>query len=71
MKSHPVSSDSRYTVAREFCGHAEPRFVVRFCGDWVGQRTTYPAAVTLAVGEAARRRGALTITEQPAPHVNA
>jgi hypothetical protein len=29
--------DSRYTIAMEYCGYAEPRYVVRFCGQWVGQ----------------------------------
>lgn len=66
MKLH---SDPRYTVNREYCGHASPRYVVRFCGDWVSSHSTKGAALTRAVGEACRRRGALVFTEQPAPHV--
>lgn len=29
--------DARYTARLEFCGDAEPAFVVRFCGEWVGR----------------------------------
>lgn len=28
--------DARYTAELEYCGHAEPRLVVRFCGEWLG-----------------------------------
>lgn len=31
--------DRRYTIAREYCGYAQPRHVARFCGDWLGQAT--------------------------------
>ena len=64
MKRYPIESDSRYAVTREHCGHATPRFVLRFCGDWIDSFSTYPAAVLRAVGESALRRGALVITEQ-------
>ncbi len=63
MKTHPVRSDPRYTVALEWCGEPEQRFILRFCGDWVDKFRTYPAAVVRAVGESARRRGALVVTE--------
>lgn len=36
--------DSRYTVRKEFCGHLQPRWVVRFCGDWAGSYATYKEA---------------------------
>ena len=29
--------DRRYTITSEYCGYDTPRWVVRFCGDWVGQ----------------------------------
>lgn len=29
-------ADRRYRYAREYCGHATPQWVVRFCGDWLG-----------------------------------
>lgn len=66
MNTQPIKSDSRWTVTREFHGRENPGFVVRFCGEWVGVRSTYPAAVVLAVGSKARRDGALVITETPA-----
>lgn len=66
MKTHPVSSDKRYTVTKEFCGYPEPRFVVRFCGEWVAQSLFYSGAVMRAVGESAVRRGALVVTEKVA-----
>jgi hypothetical protein len=28
--------DKRYTVRLEWCGYAAQRYVVRFCGEWVG-----------------------------------
>lgn len=28
-------SDARFTLTREFCGYAKPRYVLRFCGEWV------------------------------------
>jgi len=60
----PVKSDARYTIRREFCGHADARFVLRFCGEYVMSTPFYSAAVVRAVGESARRRGALVVTEQ-------
>jgi len=30
-------TDKRYTIAREYCGYDTPRWVARFCGDWLGQ----------------------------------
>lgn len=32
--------DKRYTLRLEFCGYATARYVVRFCGTWVGQAET-------------------------------
>lgn len=63
MKTHPVRSDQRFTVTREYFGEAEPRFVLRFCGEWVDKFRNYPAAVLRAVGESNIRRGALVVTE--------
>ena len=60
------SVDRRYTIAKEFCGYAEKRFVARFCGDWIGQSQFYTAAVMLAVGHNMRRKGAAVIVGQPA-----
>lgn len=66
MKTHPTK-DRRFTVSKEFTGHPSgPRFVVRFCGERIDCRSTYAAAAVLAVGENARRNGALVIECKPA-----
>ena len=52
---NPIATDARYTVTREWTGKAKPQFVVRFCGDWLDSRATYPAAVLRAVGCKAER----------------
>jgi len=64
MSTHPIKSDQRWTVTREYTGAATPQFVVRFCGDWVDSCPTYPAAVTRAVVAKATRDGGLIFTEQ-------
>ena len=69
MNTRPIKSDSRYTVTREHCGHAQPRYVARFCDEWIGQSVSYPTAVLLATGHRLRRNGATVIVEQPAAHV--
>lgn len=61
MKLH---SDHRYTVTLEFCGEANPQWIVRFCGEWVSKHANKGAALIRAVGEAARRRDALVLTER-------
>ena len=57
----PVEKDPRWTISREWTGQEKPQFVVRFCDDWIGQRAFFDSAVMLAVGENARRNGALVI----------
>jgi hypothetical protein len=27
--------DKRYTIALEYCGYVEPRYVLRFCDRWI------------------------------------
>lgn len=63
---HPIASDNRYTVTKEFCGQREARFVARFCGEWIGQSLSYPGAVLLATGHRCKRNGALVVECQPA-----
>jgi hypothetical protein len=63
MKTHPIKSDSRYTVQREFCGHAKPRFVARFCGEFISSHLSYSGAVLAVVGHKAVRDGALVFEE--------
>lgn len=63
---HPIASDSRYTVALENCGHASPRHVLRFCGDFIGSFQSYPAAVLRATGHRNARSGEV-VTEKREP----
>ena len=64
MNPNPIRSDRRWTVTREYTGKAKPQFVIRFCGDWIDSRTTYPAAVTCAVVSKAVRDSALVFVEE-------
>ena len=61
MKRYPIKSDERYTIDKEFCGYAEARYVLRFCGEWIMQSQFYSSALVRAVGESARRSQALTV----------
>lgn len=29
------TTDSRYSLALEFCGEKEPKLILRFCGEWL------------------------------------
>ena len=51
--------DARYSIRREWCGYAEPRWVARFCERWIGQSGTRDGALSLRDGHAAIRRAAL------------
>lgn len=52
-----LASDERYTITREFCGYEEPRFVLRFCGDYLANSKFYSSMLLLAMGESVKRRG--------------
>ena len=58
---HPIEKDKRYTISREWIGKDKPYFVARFCGEWIGASAFYNSAAMLAIGESARRKGALVI----------
>lgn len=58
---HPVENDERFTISREWIGKEKPYFVARFCGEWIGASAFYTSAAMLAIGESARRRGAMII----------
>ena len=45
----PKLDDSRYTIAREYCGADGLRYVLRFCGEFVGTADTLLGAKCLAV----------------------
>lgn len=58
------STDKRYSIAQEFCGHEKPRFVLRYCGEFVAQSISRSAMVMRAVGHRCEAMGATVITAQ-------
>lgn len=48
--------DARYTLSREYCGYAKPRYVVRFCDEWVGQDETKSGAAMIYIAHADERQ---------------
>jgi hypothetical protein len=64
MKRYPIKSDERYTIDKEFCGHSDSRYVLRFCGDWIMQSQFYSTVLIRAIGESAKRNEALIIIEK-------
>jgi hypothetical protein len=60
---HPIKSDERYSVAREWTGHKKPQWVVRFCGQWIDSSAFYSSAVVKAVVTKASRDNELTNTK--------
>lgn len=61
--SYPIPDDERYEIQMECCGHPEPRYVLRFCNDWIDQSISYSSMVTRAVGHNDERLGAGIVTE--------
>jgi hypothetical protein len=47
--------DKRYTVTREYCGYKEPRWVARFCDEWIGQDKYKSGAVMLCLAHSDER----------------
>ena len=41
--------DERYTIALEYCGYESPHYVVRFCGDYLGNSEIAFEAESLAI----------------------
>jgi hypothetical protein len=60
---HPIKSDERYSLTKEFTGHEKPQWVVRFCGQWVDSSAFYSSAVVKAVVSKATRDNELTNTK--------
>jgi len=57
-KIRPLYTDKRYTIEIEQCEQGKPLYIVRFCdGEPLHRSANYYAAVMLAAGDAARRRG--------------
>lgn len=48
-------ADARYTIGMEYCGHAEPRHVARFCSDWIGQTESSLESLNLVFSHQAAR----------------
>ena len=40
--------DSRYSINLEFCGYSKARYVVRFCGDYIGHAKSKNSAEAIA-----------------------
>jgi hypothetical protein len=60
---HPIKSDERYSLTKEFTGHEKPQWVVRFCGQWVDSSAFYSSAVVKAVVTKAARDNELNNTQ--------
>lgn len=56
---------NRYAINKEYCGQPEPRFVVRFCGDWVGQSASRLDAVEMMKAHASDTRPQITAHRPP------
>lgn len=59
---YPIN-DKRYTITVEYCGYPEPRYVLRFCGDFIAQSLSRASLTARAVGHNAVRLGATVIEE--------
>lgn len=62
---HPVTQsgkpDKRYCIALEHCGHDRPRYVLRFCDEFIFSTISYSAAAMRAVGHNQARLGAAIV----------
>lgn len=54
-----MKTDARYTITREFCGYAKPRYVLRFCGEWVRSYSNKRSALAGRVAAIRNRRASL------------
>lgn len=55
-KVHSLKKDDRYTIAKEWCGHPQMRWVIRFCGEWVGYSPHLTLAINLAQVDYEKRK---------------
>ncbi len=66
-KARHLTSDPRWSCDLEtLASFVEPRWVVRFEGEYQHQSQFYSSALMWMAGEAARRRGCVVFEEQPA-----
>ena len=69
MKHHPVTHegggvDTRYSIEKEFTGKAQPQFVARFCGEFIGSSQFLSAMQLRCVGHNMLRKGGQPIVEK-------
>lgn len=51
----PIKEDPRYTIALEYCGYPQPRWVAHWLGDWLGQDKDKSGAIMLCLADADKR----------------
>ena len=56
------------TARKEFCGYPGARWVVRFCGEWVGQAETRHHAGLIAMSHAGKRSRQIACASLSARH---
>lgn len=63
MTHHPIKSDSRYTITKEFTGHASGKavHVLRFAGEFIASSEFLSPMIIRAIGHKAEREGALVV----------
>lgn len=64
MPFHPIARDRRYEIKPEFCGYEKPRYVLRFCGEFIASSISRASLAVRAVGHNAVRMGAVIVEEQ-------
>jgi hypothetical protein len=45
-----IHNDKRYSIALEFCGYPQKRYVARFCGEFLDSFRSYPSALLRCIG---------------------
>ena len=43
-----TNTDKRYSINLEWCGESKPKFILRFCDDWVSKHNTKQEAIKAA-----------------------
>jgi hypothetical protein len=59
---YPIANDKRYSIALEYCGYVKRRWIVRFCGGWIGRGINRADAEKIAQQHHAMRMLALMLT---------
>lgn len=54
-----MKHDERYTLNLEYCGYEKPRYVMRFCGEWLGQAETKNDAAMFYIAHSDERERAM------------